>query len=93
MKLSETQRKALAAIEASGGKAIAEGGGWWRGTDGKRLTWETGDWRGTDTVGTSTIYALEGRGLLKNDPAEHKPYYRATREITPAGRAVLKERE
>lgn len=88
MKLSEAQRKALAAINEDGGVAIAEGGGWWRGAT-RRLGFPVSDWRGTDSVGTSTIYALEKRGLLERTNSDLM--HRATRRITEAGRRALEE--
>jgi hypothetical protein len=37
IKLSSFQIKSLRAIASHGGDAIAEGGGWWKGSDGTRL--------------------------------------------------------
>ena len=89
MKLSPTMQDALIAIERSGGSAIAEGGGWWKGLDDKRLeVFPRGDSL-KSTVGTNTIYALEDRGLLERTFT--KPSYRDTRILTAKGRVICAE--
>ena len=83
MKLSDTMKKSLQAVAEHGGVAVAEGGGWWQGADGVRLTILTDDWRGTDTVKTLTIYALEDRGLLQRSMlgnARHRDTWRLTQK-------------
>ncbi len=72
---------ALDAISRSGGEAWPEGGGWWKGTDGKRLLFDPKF--GTDgKVVTRTIYALTDRGYLETIPEkENRPWkmgYRLT---------------
>ena len=76
-RLSETMTKAIRAILAQGDWAIPEGGGWWKGCQGIRLTIDADK----DTVSTRTIYALEERGFL------HRLYqqserWRDTYEVT-----------
>lgn len=87
--LSIVQRRALEAIARQGGSAIAEGGGWWKGDDGNRLLIEPPDRSIKTSVGTTTIYALEDRGLLKRDG--RFVVHLDTRRITEAGRIAVGE--
>lgn len=91
MKLSRTMMLSLSAIRCHGGSALAEGGGWWMGSDGERLRIEPlpNDWRNIVEVGTSTIYALEDRGLLCRRYAKGKMAKDDTRTITEDGIAAL----
>lgn len=91
VKLSDIMFRSLAAIALSGGKAIAEGGGYWKGADDARLSFEPlsgstpAALKQRQTVETTTIYALEKRGLLVKDD-DGKPHYRSTRTITALGK-------
>lgn len=87
-KLSPVMSKALIAIAASGGRAIAEGGGWWKGADGERLSYVSDTVQ--DTVATNTIYALQERGLLAVDPKDPQRtrWHQRTRLLTNEGRRI-----
>ena len=77
--LSKHMERAIEVIRAGGGLAIPEGGGWWKGSDGKRLRHQNvvlgGDY--SEPVVTKTIYALTRRGLLKRT-GKHKQSWRDT---------------
>ena len=79
-KLTKVMLRSLQAIQASGGAAIAEGGGWWKGLDGKRLSYEPPTPSVQTTVGTQTIYALADRGILqrRNLARPHRDTYDMT---------------
>lgn len=87
--LSVTMRRTLEAIQTAGGEAHPEIGGWWRtAPHGPRLKIQTDDWRGTAVVGTATMMALAGRGLLtKIDGAGNRNH--SAYQLTAAGRAAL----
>lgn len=89
--LSATQKDALIAISKSSGLAIAEGGGTWAGPDGRQLNVTPRHNSLNFRLGTSTIYALEKRGLLKRLYIENLPHHRDTRAITDKGVALVAE--
>ena len=92
VELSEAMKRSLICIEQTGGMAIAEGGGWWCGANGKRLAHTPIDGAASGNVGTTTIYALQDRGLLERVGSDNR-YWRDSRCITPAGTAILRTRE
>ena len=85
LKLTATMQKALKVIaEGEGQVAVPKGGGYWTSADGELLEFAVDDWRKTDAVGTSTIYALEERGLLLRLD-DGQPAHRLTYRITEKG--------
>lgn len=79
--LTPTMACAMNAIRASGGLAIPEGGGWWKGADGKRLCYQNPKHPAeTASVGTTTIYALVHRDFLRRMNVEPEPW-RDTYEV------------
>lgn len=84
-------RCALVAINESGGEAIALGGGSWRGADGALLTYDPPDPNSLQrNVSTSTIYALQDRGLLERyDTEKPQRYWLAPRRVTPRAGEIL----
>lgn len=77
--ISEHMRRAMDTIRAQGGSATPEGGGWWKGADGKRLRHQNvalgGDYQ--EPVVTRTIYALARRNILKRT-GKHAAAWRDT---------------
>lgn len=72
--------RAIAAMPAETIKPL--GGGYWGTDDGLRPTYANV---------TQTVYALETRGLLARHPNDELlPKHRARRQLTQAGRAILK---
>ena len=90
-KLSSFQVKTLRAIIAHGGAATGAGGGYWVGNDNVRLEVEPEPQSASGIVGTNTIYGLENRGLLERCDGGEMPYHRATRRLTSAALAQLKD--
>jgi hypothetical protein len=80
--LSEHMTRALAAIKASGGLAIPEGGGWWKGGNGERLTFVHPEYQYPLSVQTATIYALVTRNLLARKNFD-RAAWRDTYEVVP----------
>lgn len=88
VKLSETMKKALQAIDRHGGSTHRRRpGGYWVGNDQKLLRVDASDDIRGHAVGTNTIYALVDRGLLRK--ADDRKDYWAMWFLTEAAKNLL----
>jgi hypothetical protein len=90
-KLSTEMLRALR-LAARTGRLESAGGGYWVSSeathaDRVNLVFAFGN-APCENVATTTVYALERRGLLERTQ-EHQQYYRDSRRITDAARCAL----
>lgn len=86
--LSYTMQQALKSILAQGRLAIPEGGGWWKGEAGIRLSYPPKEGSIRSTVPTGTIYSLVSRGFLRRrnlNKWPHKDTYEITDQVLIVG--------